>query len=149
MSRVQVSFPAPIYKGSHCFFFLSPREQGKRRYSQVVRPRSAKPSSPGSNPGGASKIPTAKAVGIYFFPFHPSPYDKRDLATYGVKNREEMRRLLNAAKLFYLCGISYYLAKKAEVILPDNFGFFLLSALSFRFIPLSAAPSFYHIPRSR
>ena len=27
----------------------------ERRYSQVVRPRSAKPLSPGSNPGGASK----------------------------------------------------------------------------------------------
>ena len=27
------------------------------RYSQVVRPRSAKPLSPGSNPGGASKNP--------------------------------------------------------------------------------------------
>ena len=26
-----------------------------RRYSQAVRPRSAKPSCPGSNPGGASK----------------------------------------------------------------------------------------------
>ena len=30
----------------HCIFL--------RRYSQVVRPRSAKPLSPGSNPGGAS-----------------------------------------------------------------------------------------------
>ena len=30
-------------------------EQARRRYSQVVRPRSAKPLSPGSNPGGASK----------------------------------------------------------------------------------------------
>ena len=56
MSRVQVSFPAPIYKGSHCFFFLSPREQGKRRYSQVVRPRSAKPLFTGSNPVAASII---------------------------------------------------------------------------------------------
>ena len=31
------------------------RQNERRRYSQVVRPRSAKPLSPGSNPGGASR----------------------------------------------------------------------------------------------
>ena len=39
-------------------FFVSHfcrRGKQRRRYSQVVRPRSAKPLSPGSNPGGASK----------------------------------------------------------------------------------------------
>ena len=36
----------------HCLYFITLVE---RRYSQVVRPRSAKPLSPGSNPGGASK----------------------------------------------------------------------------------------------
>ena len=34
------------------------------RYSQVVRPGSAKPSSPGSNPGGASKACIGR---LYFF----------------------------------------------------------------------------------
>ena len=51
MSRVRISFPAPRYP--HYFFILC--RQAGRRYSQVVRPRSAKPLSPGSNPGGASK----------------------------------------------------------------------------------------------
>ena len=51
MSRFRISFPAPRYP--HYFFILC--RQAGRRYSQVVRPRSAKPLSPGSNPGGASK----------------------------------------------------------------------------------------------
>ena len=38
-----------------------------RRYSQAVRPRSAKPSCPGSNPGGASKKILHNCVGFLFF----------------------------------------------------------------------------------
>ena len=51
MSRVRISFPAPNIRTA--FYFR--RRAEKWRYSQVVRPRSAKPLSPGSNPGGASK----------------------------------------------------------------------------------------------
>ena len=36
-------------------FYRSQWGKRGRRYSQAVRPRSAKPLSPGSNPGGASK----------------------------------------------------------------------------------------------
>ena len=45
-------------KKKSALFFLSyfaDEARQRRRYSQVVRPRSAKPLSPGSNPGGASK----------------------------------------------------------------------------------------------
>ena len=53
MSRVRISFPAPI---SALFLFsFADRAKQRWRYSQAVRPRSAKPLSPGSNPGGASK----------------------------------------------------------------------------------------------
>ena len=45
MSRVRISFPAPV-KIPHLFFW---------RHSQAVRQGSAKPWLPGSNPGGASK----------------------------------------------------------------------------------------------
>ncbi len=39
-----------------------------RRYSQVVRPRSAKPLFPGSNPGGASrKRKTSRKTCLFFF----------------------------------------------------------------------------------
>ena len=53
MSRVRISFPAP----TSALFLFYQMLWGRRgwRYSQVVRPRSAKPLSPGSNPGGASK----------------------------------------------------------------------------------------------
>ena len=38
----------------------------RRRYSQVVRPRSAKPLSPGSNPGGASRqVKNAEKFGVF------------------------------------------------------------------------------------
>ena len=70
MSRVRVSFPAPtknprrfILNNSLLCTFSFGNAYNKatidinnRRYSQVVRHRSAKPSSPGSNPGDASKI---------------------------------------------------------------------------------------------
>ena len=70
MSRVRVSFPAPtknprrfILNNSLLCTFSFGNAYNKatidinnRRYSQVVRQRSAKPSSPGSNPGDASKI---------------------------------------------------------------------------------------------
>ena len=53
MSRVRISFPAPNIRT--IFFFYFADGAGKWRYSQAVRPRSAKPLCPGSNPGGASK----------------------------------------------------------------------------------------------
>ena len=64
MSRVRISFPAPNIRA--IFIFLAKCRE--RRYSQVVRPRSAKPLSPGSNPGGASKensVPYRKVQSFY------------------------------------------------------------------------------------
>ena len=56
LAKVEVAGSSPVIRSKcpYCLFFFMLTEQ-KRRYSQVVRPRSAKPLSPGSNPGGASK----------------------------------------------------------------------------------------------
>ena len=90
MSRVRASFPAPT-KNPRRFilnnFLLCTFSFGNaynkatidinnRRYSQVVRQRSAKPSSPGSNPGDASKIAPCRNLRhrsffIRFFAFRP------------------------------------------------------------------------------
>ncbi len=44
LAKVEVAGSSPVI-----------RSKSFRRYSQVVRPRSAKPLFPGSNPGGASR----------------------------------------------------------------------------------------------
>ena len=63
MSRVRISFPAPSIR---TVFFIFLASQAGRRYSQVVRPRSAKPLSPGSNPGGASRqVKNAEFFGVF------------------------------------------------------------------------------------
>ena len=43
-----------------------------RRHGQAVRHRSAKPLSPGSNPGGASKKSCTKVWDFYFLPLTSS-----------------------------------------------------------------------------
>lgn len=86
----------------HYFFILVER---LRRYSQEVRPRSAKPSLPGSNPGGASKqkcLGLAKALFTSFSCLRPA----------GTKNfwQKESNTFLiikteNLTKICYCGGI--------------------------------------------
>ena len=45
-----------------------------RRYSQAVRPRSAKPLCPGSNPGGASKKFDKFRLVEFFYPLRKQRY---------------------------------------------------------------------------
>ena len=45
-----------------------------RRYSQAVRPRSAKPLRPGSNPGGASKRKSTSIRSAFFYISKPTAW---------------------------------------------------------------------------
>ena len=104
MSRVRVSFPAPtknprrfILNNSLLCTFSFGNAYNKatidinnRRYSQVVRQRSAKPSSPGSNPGDASKISPCRSLRhrsffIRFFAFRPRVFSHSSKQFYGIK----------------------------------------------------------------
>ena len=104
MSRVRVSFPAPtknprrfILNNSLLCTFSFGNAYNKatidinnRRYSQVVRQRSAKPSSPGSNPGDASKISPCRNLRhrsffIRFFAFRPRVFSHSSKQFYGIK----------------------------------------------------------------
>ena len=52
------------------FILIFADEASRRRYSQVVRPRSAKPLSPGSNPGGATKKALHKRAELFIYNYN-------------------------------------------------------------------------------
>ena len=69
-------------------FFLSFFVVRQRwRYSQVVRPRSAKPLSPGSNPGGASK----KLCTFTGAEFLLSDYEKHHAAVMELADAKDLK----------------------------------------------------------
>ena len=70
LAKVNVAGSNLVSRSKICtvfyLIFFAEETAGKWRYSQAVRPRSAKPLCPGSNPGGASKR-TLHRIGAEFF----------------------------------------------------------------------------------
>ena len=99
---VPVDFCKPDNRKIACLYTDVPPIQGRDlqtiewRHSQVVRQRSAKPLSPGSNPGGASKK-KSRVSGFFFlysslFSFHSSLFSKSPTRLFQRRDKREERK---------------------------------------------------------